>query len=80
MSHTSIVASIPDPQQVRKRLATLLREARILRAVLRLGERAEVEPKNRQAGTEATVYREIVDASAAFDAQFPMLRHGKEGK
>ena len=41
MASACLVSSIPDSQSLRARLAQVLREARLLRSLLRVVERAE---------------------------------------
>lgn len=48
-SHEDLIESIPKTQTVRERLAYALREARLLRQLLRVAERAEQERSNRKA-------------------------------
>jgi len=45
---TSTLPQIPRPQEVRARLAEKLREAKLLRSLLRVAERAEQERRQRQ--------------------------------
>ncbi len=45
---------VPDPVEVQKHLAQVLREGRLLRQQLRLSVRAEEEQRRRQEGAHAT--------------------------
>lgn len=47
-----IISTIPDPQTVRQRLSHCLREAALLRQMLRLAERAAKEKVRKQEGEE----------------------------